>query len=181
VPVGSQPVCRGRPLLLRFSAPAPAPGSATCRAFVHTLPNGISYDVASTWLISYPPAFFSRRKLLPRFRELSSVLQSNRRFPYLGFSGNFRSSNYTFRFLVSICPTGDIGRHTPSQGSLSVPSRRRAPCVMTSLQHYFFWPTSCHIVFRVKSLVHVYQTLPLPMTETASSCSPQLSTPTTLQ
>jgi hypothetical protein len=75
---------------------------------------------------------------LPRFLEPSSVLQWAP--PLSRSSGNFRISKYTFRFLVSICPTGDTGLgipHTQTRHRKAPSLGFTFPCVMTSLQQFF--------------------------------------------
>jgi hypothetical protein len=139
-PVGDSLFCRGslRPLLLRLPAPAPSGSGRLFRIChlscirTHSCRLHLAHIISAYILLTSENSCLVFVNFLPF---------SNRRFPYLGFSGNFRSSNYTFRFLVSICPTGDIARdpiHTPSQG---FPAAGRAPfpCVMTSLQHSNFF------------------------------------------
>lgn len=85
-------------------------GSATCHGFETSppLPNG--YRLGH--IISVQP---SDRTHTSDFGKRCLVFMNLLRFPQWApplsrSSGNFRGSKYTFRFLVSICPTGDIGR-----------------------------------------------------------------------
>jgi hypothetical protein len=151
-------------------------GSATCRAFVHTLPNGSSY-VASTWLISYPPhsSHFGNTCLV----FVNFLPFSNRRFPYLGLVGIFAAqiihSGFLFQFVRQVTSVGiPYTRH--SQGPL--PQEGMCHDVTTTL---FFCPhlaTSCFALRESSSCLSFRH---FPLTETASSCTPQLPTPTTVQ
>jgi len=133
--------------------------------------------VASTWLISYPPhsSHFGNTCLV----FVNFLPFSNRRFPYLGLVGIFAAqiihSGFLFQFVRQVTSVGiPYTRH--SQGPL--PQEGMCHDVTTTL---FFCPhlaTSCFALRESSSCLSFRH---FPLTETASSCTPQLPTPTTVQ